>query len=308
MPVLTRRLALVALALAALRYLLPDDLPGGLLLLDGALVVAVILDFALGTAPGRVEVDRRAPSVVVVGQRAPLRWTVRNPGDRPLLVSVADDLASSLHAEQRRFSVEVPARGAATVETELVPSRRGRFEPSQLVVRTRGPLGLMERQRTRRQHATIRVHPPFRSKGEAELLVNRARVLEVGLRSARGRGGGTDFDQLRDYGPDDEFRRIDWAATARAGHPIVRTYRAERNQTVLTLLDAGRLMAARVEGVPRLEHAMDATMVLATVATRVGDRFGLVTFSEEVRTVLEPSKQRAHAGKVTEALYDLEPE
>ena len=105
-----------------------------------------------------------------------------------------------------------------------------------------------------------------------------ARLQEAGLRSARGRGGGTEFDQLREYRPDDEFRRIDWTATARTGRPIVRTYRAERNQIVIMLLDNGRVMAGRVDGVPRVEHAMDAAMMLTSVATRLGDRAGLVAF------------------------------
>ena len=118
---------------------------------------------------------------------------------------------------------------------------------------------------------------------EAELRINKARILEVGLRSAQGLGGGTEFDQLREYSVDDEFRRIDWAATARAGKAIVRTYRAERNQTVISLLDNGRVMAGRVDDVPRVEHAMDAVMMLTAVATRLGDRAGLVVFDREVR-------------------------
>jgi len=177
-----------------------------------------------------------------------------------------------------------------------------------VVVRVDGPLGLAARQRRRMLPATLRVHPPFRSKDEAELRINRARLLEIGLRSAQGRGGGTEFESLRDYSADDEFRRVDWAATARAAKPIVRTYRAERNQTVLVLLDNGRVMAARVDDVPRIEHAMDATMMLATVATRLGDRCGLLVFDAKVRTVLEPSKTRAQVGRVTEALFDLEPQ
>jgi uncharacterized protein (DUF58 family) len=133
-------------------------------------------------------------------------------------------------------------------------------------------------------------------------------VLEIGLRSAQGRGGGTEFESLRDYSTDDEFRRVDWAATARSARPIVRTYRAERNQTVLVLLDNGRVMAARVDDVPRVEHAMDATMMLATVATRLGDRCGLLVFDRDVRTVLGPSKSRGQVGRVTEALFDLQPQ
>src|SRR4051794_33019094 len=118
--------------------------------------------------------------------------------------------------------------------------------------------------------------------------MDRNRILEVGLRSAQGRGGGTEFEQLREYTVDDEFRRMDWAATARASKPIVRTYRAERNQTVITMLDNGRIMAGRVDDVPRVEHAMDAVMMLTAVATRLGDRAGLVAFDSPGRAVGPP--------------------
>ena len=87
------------------------------------------------------------------------------------------------------------------------------------------------------------MYPPFRSREEAELRIEQARILEVGLRSAKGRGGGTEFDQLREYRPDDEFRRIDWAATARlaAGDRAHLPGRAEPD--VVLLLDNGRVMA-----------------------------------------------------------------
>src|SRR5919108_271614 len=163
------------------------------------------------------------------------------------------------------------------------------------------------RQRTLAVPSILRVYPSFRSKDEAELRIRKARILEVGLRSAQGRGGGTEFDQLREYSVDDEFRRVDWAATARAGKPIVRTYRAERNQTVLVLLDAGRVMAGDVGGAPRLEHAMDAVLMLTAVATGLGDRCGVVAFDREVRAVVPPASKRTQLGRVIEALYDLEP-
>jgi uncharacterized protein (DUF58 family) len=175
------------------------------------------------------------------------------------------------------------------------------------VLRVEGPLGLAARQGRRSLPGVLRVYPPFHSRDEAELRVNKARILEVGLRSAQGRGGGTEFDSLREYGVDDEFRRIDWAATARSRTTIVRTYRAERNQTVLLLLDAGRTMAGRVAEVPRLDHAMDAVMMLTALATRLGDRAGLVAFDREVRAVVGPGHARDQLSRVTEAMYELEP-
>jgi uncharacterized protein (DUF58 family) len=201
----------------------------------------------------------------------------------------------------------VPARGALTATTTLTPARRGRFEPSELVWRAEGPLGLAARQGRVQRPAVLRVHPRFRSREEAELKIDQARILEVGLRSSAGRGGGTDFEQLREYTVDDEFRRIDWSATARAGRPIVRTFRAERNQNVMVLFDNGRVMAGRVAGAPRAELAMDAALLVTTVATRLGDRCGLVAFDRTVRRVLPPSHGRDQLGRVTDALYELEP-
>jgi uncharacterized protein (DUF58 family) len=309
MPVPTKRLALVALVLAGVRLLLPDEpIIPGLLVLDGLLLLVVVIDWFRTTAPGRVTVTRAMPIVLTIGQPGEITWRVGNPTGRKLRVGFADELAPSLRASVRRATVSVPADGSTIVRTSIRPSRRGRFVPSEVVVRVYGPMGLVARQRRRWLPGTLQVHPPFRSKDEAELRINRARLLEVGLRSAQGRGGGTEFESLREYSTDDEFRRLDWSATARAGKPIVRTYRAERNQTVVVLLDDGRLMAGRVDDVPRVEHAMDAALMLATVATRLGDRFGLVVFDAAVRTVLAPSKARAQVGRVTEALFDLEPE
>jgi uncharacterized protein (DUF58 family) len=189
----------------------------------------------------------------------------------------------------------------------LHPSRRGRFTIRALVLRVEGPLGLGARQRRLDLPDLLRVHPTFPSREEAELRISSARILEVGLRSARGRGGGTEFDQLREYGVDDEVRRIDWAATARAGKAMVRTYRAERNQNVLLLLDNGRVMAGQVADVPRVEHAMDAVMCLTTVATRLGDRCGLMVFDRSVRAVLPARAGRDQPGRVAETMFDLDP-
>lgn len=278
-----------------------------LLVLDGLVLLLALVDLALAPAPDRVEVERRLPGVVSLGAEAVLAWRIRNGGRHRSMVVVADELAPSLRAGDRRVRVHLRAGEEVVASTTIRPARRGRFQPTELVVRATGPLGLAARQRARSRPGLLRVHPPFRSKDEAELRIDRARLLEVGLRSAAGRGGGTEFDQLRDYSVDDEFRRIDWAASARVDRPIVRTYRAERNQTVVVLLDNGRVMAGQVGDVPRVEHAMDAVMMLTAVATRLGDRAGLVAFDHEVRAIVPPAHTGSQLARVTEAMYTLEP-
>lgn len=333
MPAVTPRLAVVAAVGAFLALVSP--FPGWWVLAawNTVLLAAAAGDWFAAPRVHRLRIERDLPAALTLGAAADVTWLVRNPTGRRLRVQLADELPGSL-APSRRARLVIPPRARARAAIRIRPRRRGRFSPQAVTVRIEGPLGLAARQGTQRLPGVLRVYPPFHSRAEAELRVVRAQYLQAGLRRTRGRGAGTEFDSLREYTVDDEVRQIDWAATARMIRPIVRTYRAERNQTVLVLLDSGRTMAARVSGwvpgeepptgageptgeepptgageptgMPRLEHAFDAAMTVTRLATALGDHTGLVAFADRVRAVVPPSNRRAQLRDVTEALYDLE--
>ncbi|MGH1505943.1 MAG: DUF58 domain-containing protein [Acidimicrobiales bacterium] len=315
-PVPTGRLVALA-ALAALAIVLVGDLGsvaagplsfGAAFLIANAVVAAIAVGDALAAVrPRSIDVERAFPPVVTIGDDVELVWRVGSTAGRQALVSVADEVPSSFDTGRRRFTATVPPSGLVTSRIGAAPRRRGRFTLPELVVRTRSPLGLIHWQQRRAVRDQMRVLPPFRSQRDAELALHQARTFDTGLRSVRGAGTGTDFDSLRELTPDDQTRHIDWAATARRGRPIVRTYRAEQNQTVVVAVDTGRLMAGRVGGAPRLEWAMDGAMLLAEVATGLGDRMGLVAFDRGVHTVVDPSNRRGQRRTVTDAMFDLEP-
>ena len=307
-PVLAGRAPLAVLAASLVVLVSPFGAATSSLAAAALLIVVLGGDLAFTPRPGRVGLVRSLPPTVHLGSQVTVSWTVSNPLRRPLVVRFADELAGSLGATTRRARVRVAPGRSVTLSATLRPERRGRFTPTELVVRAEGPLGLMARQGARRCPSVLRVYPNFGSRRQAELRIERARILDIGVRSARARGGGTDFDQLRDYEIDDDSRRIDWAATARADRPIVRTYRAERNQRLISLLDNGRTMAGQVAGVARVEHAIDAVMMLTAVASRMGDMAGLVAFDRRVRAVVPPRSSQGQLGVVTENLYDLQPE
>ncbi len=315
-PVITGRAVVVWLLLGSAILFLPDIdgvdvgvvLDGRFVLINVILLALALIDFLLAPSPASVEVRRIHPSSVTLGSSASMSWQLRRgPARSTTSVSVSDDLAPSLAVENRRFTVSVPPDSTVTTTYQFAPTRRGRFIPSRLVVRTSGPLGLVRKQRTTTVETTLRILPPFRSADQAELSLKKARLLEVGIRAARVRGSGTDFDSLREMGPDDESRRIDWAATARTGKPIVRVFRTERNQTVTVLLDSGRIMAGRIEDVPRIEHAMDGAMMLAELTTGLGDKMGLLAFDEDVHTTIPATNRRRQRSVIAEELFDLQP-
>lgn len=285
-------------------------LPGGWLVALPVVVAVtlVVIDAWLAPAPWVVPVARELPTVLPLDGEGTVTWRVRNPGRRPLTVGLADDLAPSLGAERRRVDLVLAPSGVGRQDATLRPRRRGTFRPTVLTVRVRGPLGLATRQADREVPGHIEIHPRFRSRAEATLRIRRGRILEQGRRAARGTGTGTEFEALRDYVQGDEFRHIDWAASARASHPVVRTFRVERDQTIWVLLDTGRVVAGAVDGVPRLDHAMDAILALATVAQGLGDRIGLLAYGRRVHQVLPPRRDRDHLRRLSRALHTLEPE
>jgi uncharacterized protein (DUF58 family) len=127
----------------------------------------------------------------------------------------------------------------------------------------------------------------------------------MGIRRVKLRGGSTDFESLREYAIGDDVRQLDWKATARRGRLIVRNREAERNQTVLLLIDCGRLMNATEKGVSKLDHAVNAALLLAHVCLARGDRVGLCTFSGKVHAWLVPRGNLAQNRLIGETLFDL---
>lgn len=301
------RLAAAAAAVAVAVAFLPLPPWPTLALADGLLLALALVDAWRAPRPERLDPRRELPAVLRLDEESEVVWRLRNPVDRWVRVRLADELVGSLRADDRRVRLRLPPGGEAVGSTRIRPSRRGLFTPSEVTLRVEGPLGLAARQRTLPLRSELRVHPPFRSRALAERVLARSRVLQAGLRLAQERGAGTEFDSLREYRPDDEFRRIDWAATARRNKAIVRSYRAERNQVVLVLVDTGRTMAARIGELPRLDHAMDVALMMTAVATGLGDRAGMVAFADQVRAVVPPGHRRAQLRHVTEALFPLEP-
>ena len=184
-PVPTPRFVGALVAVAALCLVAPSPL---LVLVVGDLLLLALglADVALAPRPSVLSVGRDLPAILGLGGEGTVTWRVGNPTARALSVQLADELAPSLQPGRRRPALRVPRRGVAMASTVLRPTRRGRFAPTEVVVRVAGPLGLGARQGRRRLPGVLRVYPPFRSRDEAELRVERARILEVGLRSTRG--------------------------------------------------------------------------------------------------------------------------
>jgi uncharacterized protein (DUF58 family) len=122
------------------------------------------------------------------------------------------------------------------------------------------------------------------------------------------RGQGTEFDSLREYVRGDDVRSIDWRATARRNDLVVRTWRPERDRRVVILIDSGRTSAARIANEPRIDTAFEASLLLAALATRAGDRVDAVIYDRRVRARVQGASGAELLSRMVNAMAPVEPE
>jgi uncharacterized protein (DUF58 family) len=303
----SRRLVLLALAplVVAMAAVLEPALLRPMLGLDAVVALVAALDALL--ARGRlVRVEREAPRVLSVGRDNAVRLHVRSLAGRPLAISVTDDLPEGAEAPDLPATVRLGPRGQATLTYHLRPSRRGAYALGAHHVRHPSPLGLWLRQLRLPAEDAVRVYPDLKAVRTYELLARQNR--EAGMtRAVRRRGGESEFERLRDHVKDDEFRTIDWKATARRQRLIAREYQQERNQSIVCLVDCGRLMTTESAGLSHLDHALNAVLMMSHVAARSGDQVGLCAYDTKVRVFVPPGGGARATHRLIQSSYDLHP-
>ncbi|HTF35084.1 MAG TPA: DUF58 domain-containing protein [Myxococcota bacterium] len=311
MRVWPARPLLVSLAVwtgvAAFAVLTPFLVPAllGCLVILAALVAWDL--WLLGRRPA-LELERIVPARAFVGQEARIELRLRSVAKVPVKLDVQDELPRDVSQTEPRFGDVIAAPGeVTTIHYTLRPASRGDRPLGAAVSFERSPLGLLRRRRFAGAGQLLRVYPDT-SRFLMKVALNPQRMrVALGIKPSRRRGEGMDFESLRDYVSGDDPRRLDWAASARRGRPVVRLHQHERNHTVVVALDSSRLMAGRSEGRTKLDHAIDATLCLAFAGLVSGDRIGVVVFDREIRAHLAPRAHRQAIGAFTDVLRPLQP-
>lgn len=290
-----------------------DGLPG--LALWGVVLLAVaVVDLVLAGSPAALEFARDAPARLRLGESGAARLAVANPGRRAVRGVLRDAWEPSAGARPGRHRVRLEAGGSVVLTTTLTPTRRGERRAVHVTVRSFGPLRMVARQLTVPVPGAVRVLPPFASRKHLPSRLARLRELD-GRTSVLVRGQGTEFDSLREYVRGDDVRSLDWRATARRRDPagqgvklVVRTWRPERDRRVVIVVDSSRTSAARIGDEPRLDTAFEASLLLAALATRAGDRVDLLVHDRRVRGRVQGATGADLLARMVDALAPIEPE
>jgi len=154
----------------------------------------------------------------------------------------------------------------------------------------------------------VKVYPNIENISRYQLMTIKGGLHRTGIKPVRIPGRGMDFESLREYVPDDDYRIINWKATARRGKFIVNQYDEEKSQNIFIILDAGRMMTGSAGKMSKIDYAVNAVLMLSYVSSLRGDRAGLLVFASDIKAYLPPSGGRKQVQLILEILYYLQPE
>lgn len=276
-------------------------------LAGAALLVATVADLAIGPRPSRLTIAREPVRHFALRVSARIGYAVENRSGYDVRVGTVESPARTIAYDDDEAIGDVPPRSRTTFSRAVTPVARGADAFGTIYAWYENRLGLIRRRLVVPAPAPFRVYPDLSAVERYGALHMRNRLIEAGLRKMRLKGTGTEFESLRDYASGDEFRAIDWKASARRGKLIVAQHEVERSQNVMIVLDCGRLMTPRLEDQRKFDFAITAALSVATIAGLANDKVGAVAFARDILAASAPRSTRASIAGLSEMLYDLEP-
>jgi uncharacterized protein (DUF58 family) len=290
-------------------WLLALIFPGGWLagLLYFVLLSALCWRDAAAIPPAsKLRATRQLPPRFALDVDHSVKLILTNLAAVPIQVAVRDELPDLFEAKTELPEVTLPAGGEARLSYDLRPLSRGAHSFGNVILRVRGERGLVQKQLALAVPDAVKVYPNFRGADHYQLLAQVDQRDEVVRKPRPFKAAGTDFESLRPYISGEDPRNMDWKATARRGAPVSRNKQVERGQQLAVLLDAGRLMAETIGKYSKLEHALNATVMLSYVVQKRGDALSVASFSNKIESFLPTVRGPALLPRVLESLYAIQ--
>ena len=276
-------LILVPCMVTPLLLLVPDTLVI-VVGIDVLLVTLAVIDWLTLPRPRDFTATRKTERVASLNKphRVELSIAHSRRGGRSVRIYIRDDVPQEFDALPPEAVVRIKGRCRANVSYKLMARKRGAFELNMVHMRAQSRWNFWQRLYSLPVKTVVHVYPDMVQLSEYAVLARTNRLSLVGVRQSRKIGQDHDFERLRDYTTDDNYKHIDWRATARRHKLTVKEYQTSQSQRIVFLLDCGRMMNNMASGISLLDHALNATLMLSYVALRQGDSVGLVCFSDRI--------------------------
>ncbi len=304
------RFVYMALAPAAVTFalLLAAQAVWVVVAIDAVLLAAALADAATLPRKRELSVERSALRIASLRKPHSVTLTVLNHGRRGYEAELRDGVPHELVPEPEEFALDLAPRSRSTLHYVLRPRRRGAFRIDRAHLRVRSRWGLWQRILSYPVETRLSIYPDIKQLSQYALLARTNRLSLMGVRRTRRVGHDHDFERLRDYTRDDNYKHLDWRATARRSKLTVRDFQSSQSQRIVFMLDCGRMMTNEAEGISLFDHALNATLLLSYVALRQGDQAGMITFSDAIHGYVPPRGGMQQMNRLLHASFDRFPQ
>lgn len=222
----------------------------------------------------------------------------------PARLTVIDEIPFQFQARNTEFNLTIESGKNKTVEYVVHPVKRGEYSFGALNIFVRSPIGFIQKRYRFSQDMMVPVYPSFLQMRKYELLAISNNLTNSGIKKIRKTGSNAEFDQIKEYVYGDDYRTINWKATARKNKLMINQFQDEKSQQVYSVIDMGRVMKMPFEGLSLLDYAINASLVISNIAMLKQDKAGIITFSHKVQSVLLAERRSAQLQKILELLYN----
>ena len=237
------------------------------------------------------------------GDENPVKLVVESRYGFPIFIKIIDELPVQFQMRDQSFEAWLSSYKPITFNYTLRPVKRGAYEFGVINVFVRSKLGLVQRRFQEGLSKEVAVYPSYVQMRKYELLAISNQLKEFGVKKIRRIGNNMEFEQIKNYVSGDDYRKVNWKATARKGQLMVNQYQEEKSQHVYSVIDKGRMMQQPFEGLSLLDYAINASLAISNIALKKGDKAGVITFQEKLNSMLPSSSRNIQLNLILEHLY-----
>jgi uncharacterized protein (DUF58 family) len=265
------------------------------------------IDIVLMTFPLKAfEYERIVPEKLSNGDANELIIKVKSLYKFKVFVELLEDLPFQFEAFDYRRNFDLTYKELKQLTCVLQPKTRGLYDFGNAYILSKSKLGLIKKRHVVEMSQSSACYPSFLQLRKFEFLAISNKLVSYGLKKVRSVEQNTEFAQIKEYNSGDDYKYINWKASARNSSFYVNQYQAERSQSIYCIIDKGRSMEMPFNGQSLLDYAINSALVLSNVAIKKDDRAGVLSFSRSVEGFVKASSRSFTMSQIINELYKVE--
>lgn len=286
-----------------LGYFFPIFYQIGILLFFSTIGLLLIDLIVLYNVKNGVEAFRITSEKLSNGDQNPIEIEIKNNYSSTMFFIVIDEIPEQFQIRNLQFNTSVKSKQTKRLKYHLKPLTRGKYNFRYVNVYASSVIGFTKRRYKKGKPGDLPVYPAFIQMRKYELMAISNNLQESGIKKIRRIGHNLEFEQIKEYVPGDDYRTINWKATARKSQLMVNSYQDEKSQQVYSVIDKGRVMKMPFDGMTLLDYAINSSLAISNIAIKKSDKAGLITFQHKPETVIPASKRSNQMNLIMQSLY-----